>query len=166
MSDTPAPETSPKPEISQLEANRQAFLAGVTAEREARARGVAAEDAATLLDAAAGGIVIAGITFPPLHPAFILMQDRLRLFAEKKQILNHPSADCAATAFILKDPVAAWAMLNSKAADAVEVFYETITEFGLTFTARDFKRLFEWVALESARMHNGGEDAGKSQAAE
>lgn len=156
---TPTPEA--KPEISQLEANRRAFLAGVEAEKEARAQGVASADAETLLDAGAGGILIAGIVFPPIHPAFVLMQDRLAAFAKQKTILNHPSADCAATAFILKEPKLAWAMLKSREPEAVEMFYETITDFGMQFSVQDFKKLFEWVALESSRMQSGGEDAGK-----
>lgn len=165
MNDTNTPGTVTLPEISQLEANRLAFLAGAAAEKEARAKGISDAEAATLLDAASGGVVIAGMQFPPLHPAFILMQDRMRAFAEKKTIFNHPSADCAATAFILKEPKLAWQLLNNKAADAVEVFYETITEFGLHFTAADFKKLFEWVALESQRLHATGDEAGKPAAA-
>ena len=153
------------PEISQLEANRLAFLAGVQAEKEARARGIGEGEAATLLDAASGGIIIAGIEFPPIHPAFVLMQDRLAAFAAKKQILNYPAADCAATAFILKNPKLAWDMLRTVSDDAVEQFYLTITEFGMKFTTDDFKKLFAWVALESQRMHSTGEDAGKSSAA-
>jgi hypothetical protein len=149
------------PEISQLEANRLAFLAGVAGEKAARAQGIGAGEAATLLDAATGGILIAGIVFPPIHPAFILMQDRLSAFAAKKPILNHPSADCAATAFILKNPELAWSMLRRNDDDAVEQFYLTITEFGLHFTTADFKELFAWVALESQRMQSGGDDAGK-----
>lgn len=151
----------PLPEISQLEANRQAFLAGVAAEKEARAQGVASADAETLLDAATGGVIIAGITFPPIHPAFVLMQDKLAAFAKIKTILNHPSADCAATAFILKEPKLAWAMLKSKDPEVVEMFYETITDFGLRFTVADFKELFAWVSLETQRMQNGGEASGK-----
>ncbi|WP_395737464.1 hypothetical protein [Prosthecobacter sp.] len=154
-----------KPEISQLEANQRAFLAGIKAEQEARARGVASEDAATLLDAAVGGVVIAGIGFPPIHPAFILMQDRLAEFAKVKTILNHPSADCAATAFILKNPELAWNILKRKEPEAVELFYETVTEFGMSFTTADFKKLFEWVALENQRMLASGDAAGKSSAA-
>lgn len=149
------------PEISQLEANRLAFLAGVAAEQEARARGVGESEAETLLDAAVGGTVIGGIVFPPIHPAFILMQDRLTAFAAKKPILNHPSADCAATAFILKNPKLAWDMLRVVSDEAVEQFYLTIVEFGMHFTTADFKALFAWVALESQRMQSGGEDAGK-----
>ena len=156
---TPVPE--PKPEISQLEANRRAFLAGAAAEKEARARGIGEDEAATLLDAASGGMIIGGIEFPPIHPAFILMQDRLAAFAEQKKILNHPSADCAATAFMLKEPKLAWAMLKDSTEGAVERFYETILEFGLHFSSADFKKLFEWVALEGQRMQSGGEDAGK-----
>jgi hypothetical protein len=154
-----APDT--KPTISQLEANRLAFLAGIAAEKEAKAKGVGDEDAATLLDAAVGGCVIAGILFPPIHPAFVLMQDRLEAFAKVKPIMNHPSADCAATAFMLKEPKLAWEMLKSKEADAVELFYETITEFGMEFTTADFQKLFAWVKLESERMQSGGEEAGK-----
>lgn len=153
------------PEISQLEANRRAFLAGVQAEQEARARGIGEGEAETLLDAASGGIIIAGIEFPPIHPAFVLMQDRLAAFAAKKQIMNHPAADCAATAFILKNPKLAWDMLRTVSDEAVERFYETITEFGMSFTTDDFKKLFAWVALESQRMNSTGEDAGKSSAA-
>lgn len=163
MNDSPSPETV-KPVITQLEANRLAFLAGAAAEKEARAKGVSEGDAATLLDSAAGGVIIGGILFPPLHPAFVLMQDRMIKFAEKMPILNHPSADCAATAFILKEPKLAWQMLRSDAPEAVEQWYLTVTEFGLNFTASDFKQLFEWVRLESQRMQQGGEDAGKSSA--
>lgn len=149
------------PEISQLEANRLAFLAGVTAEKEARAKGIGDGEAATLLDAACGGIVIAGIEFPPIHPAFVLMQDRLAAFAARKPILNYPAADCAATAFILKNPKLAWDMLRTTSDDAVEQFYLTITEFGMGFTTDDFGKLFAWVTLESQRMQSTGQDAGK-----
>lgn len=155
----------PLPEISQLEANRLAFLAGVQAEKEARAKGIGEGEAETLLDAASGGVIIGGIEFPPIHPAFVLMQDRLAAFAEKKKIMNHPSADCAATAFILKNPKLAWDMLRTVTDDAVEQFYLTIVEFGMSFTTDDFKKLFAWVALESQRMNSAGEDAGKSSAA-
>jgi hypothetical protein len=162
MNDTPS---EARPEISQLEANRLIFLAGIAAEKEAQAQGVASGDAATLLDAAVGGKIIAGIVFPPIHPAFILMQDKLQAFAKQKPIMNSSAADCAATAFMLKNPKLAWSMLSSKSPEAVEVFYETITEFGMEFSAEDFKALFAWVAEESARMQSGGEDAGKSAAA-
>lgn len=155
----------PLPEISQLEANRLAFLAGVQAEKEARAKGIGEGEAETLLDAASGGIIIGGIEFPPIHPAFVLMQDRLAAFAAKKTILNNSAADCAATAFMLKNPKLAWDMLRTVTDDAVEQFYLTITEFGMSFTTDDFKKLFAWVALESQRMHSTGEDAGKSSAA-
>ena len=159
LSQTPGAVTLP--EISQLEANRLAFLAGVAAEKEARAKGIGDGEAATLLDAACGGIVIAGVMFPPIHPAFVLMQDRLAAFAAKKPILNHAAADCAATAFLLKNPKLAWDMLRTVTDDAVEQFFLTITEFGLSFTTADFKKLFAWVSLESQRMHSTGEDAGK-----
>jgi hypothetical protein len=159
------PGSPPLPEISQLEANRRAFLAGVQAEKEARAKGIGESEAATLLDAGRGGVIIAGIEFPPIHPAFVLMQDRLAAFAEKKKILNNPAADCAATAFILKTPQLAWDMLRATTDEAVEQFYLTITEFGMSFTTEDFKKLFAWVALETQRMHTTGEDAGKSSAA-
>lgn len=138
-----------------------AFNAGIAAEQAASARGVGGEDAATLLDAASDGVVIAGVKFPPLMPAFVLMQDRLQTFAKAKPILDHPSADCAATAFILADPKRAWAMLRSKEADAVETFYEAVIDFGLQFTAADYKALFDWVALETRRMQSGGETSGK-----
>ncbi len=165
MNDTTPDTNQAKPEISQLEANRLAFLAGVQAEQEARAKGIGEAEAATLMDAAVGGMVIAGILFPPIHPAFVLMQDRLATFAAQKPIMNHASADCASTAFMLKEPKLAWALLNDKTEGAAERFYETIVEFGMRFTSKDFKQLFAWVALESERMNSGGEDAGKSSAA-
>lgn len=163
---TPQNSTDTKPEISQLEANRRAFLAGVQAEREARAQGVAPDDAATLLDAASGGCLIAGVVFPPIHPAFVLMQDRLQFFAGRKSILGHPSADAASSAFILKNPQLAWQMLQRSDDEAIEQFYLAVTEFGMSFTTQDFKKLFEWVAQEGRRMLATGDDAeGKPVAA-
>ena len=64
----------------------------------------------------------------------------------------------------MKEPKLAWQMRRSDAPEAVEQWYLTVTEFGLNFTASDFKQLFEWVRLESQRMQQGGEDAGKSSA--
>lgn len=150
-----------KPVITQREANQMAFNAGVAAEQAAKSQGVGGEDAATLLDAASRGIVIAGVKFPPLMPAFVLMQDRLQAFAKAKPILDHPSADCAATAFILHDPKRAWAMLRSKEPEAVEQFYEAVIDFGLQFTTDDYQRLFAWIGAELRRMQSGGESSGK-----
>lgn len=161
MNDTSPTLEPTKPVITQREANQMAFNAGVAAEQAARSQGVSGDDAATLLDAASGGTVIAGVKFPPLMPAFVLMQDRLQAFAKAKPILDHPSADCASTAFILHDPKRAWAMLRSKEPDAVEQFYEAVIEFGLQFTTDDFRKLFDWIAAEMRRMQSVGETSGK-----
>jgi len=163
MSDTPTPAANAKPTITQLEANQLVFLAGVKAEQEAKAGGLAAEDSATLLDAAGGGVTIASITFPPIHGAFMLMMGRVADFAEKRSMLGTEMGNMGALAFILKEPKLAWDMLRH--ADAALLFEETVTEFAMRFTFADLKLVGEWIEREMKRLSAKGDDAGKPLAA-
>jgi len=164
MSDTPTPAvTSGKPTITQLEANQLIFLAGVKAEQEAKANGLAADDAATLLDAAGGGVTVAGITFPPIHGAFMLMMGRVADFAEKRGMLGTEMGNMGALALILKEPKLAWDMLRN--ADAALLFEETVTEFVMGFTLTELLKIGDWIKREMDRLNTKGDDAGKPLAA-
>lgn len=152
-----------KPTITQLQANQLVFIAGVKAEQAAREQGVAGEDAATLLDAASGGVKIAGVTFPPIHGGFMLMMGRVEEFAETRKMLGTEMGNMGALAFILKNPELAWSML--KTPEAALLFEETVTEFAMNFTLPDLMQIGKWIEKEMHRLKEKGEDAGKSSAA-
>lgn len=157
MNDTP-----PKPTIAQLQANQLAFLAGMKAEKAAKEQGVAPDDAAALLDAASGGVKIAGITFPPIHGGFMLMMGRVEDFAEQRKMLGTEMGNMGALAFILKNPELAWSMLKNP--EAALLFEETVTEFTMHFTLPDLLKIGKWIEAEMKRLNDKGEDAGKSSA--
>jgi len=159
MNDTPPT----KPTITQLQANQLVFLAGVKAEQAARSHGTAPDDAAALLDAASGGVKIAGIVFPPIHGGFMLMMGRVNEFAESRKMLDTEMGNMAALAFILKNPELAWTML--KTADAALLFEETVTEFAMHFTLPDLLQIGKWIEAEMQRLKDKGDDAGKSSVA-
>ena len=158
MSDAPT-----KPTITQLQANQLIFAAGVKAEQEARASGMAAEDSSTLLDAASGGVIIGGVTFPPIHGGFMLMMGRVAEFAEKRTMLGTEMGNMGALAFILKNPKLAWDMLRT--ADAALLFEETVTEFTMAFTLEQLMAVGDWIKREMERLNTKGEQAGKPPAA-
>ena len=159
----PAAITSGKPTITQLQANQLVFLAGVKAEQAAKEGGMPADDAGALLDAANGGIKVAGIVFPPIHGAFMLMMGRVQDFAEKRSMLGTEMGSVGALAFILKEPKLAWDMLREP--DAALLFEETVTEFAMQFTLADLMKISEWIKREMARLNQKGDDAGKPAAA-
>ena len=149
------PNTPARPTLTQLEANQLVFLAGVKAERDAKAQGLSAEDGATLLDAASGGVIIGGLKFPPIHGAFMLMMDRAAAFAEKRRGLSSDFGDMASLAFILKNPELAWEMLRNDA--AAEIYEETVTRFALHLSLDDLKSVADWVACEMKRFSSQAE---------
>lgn len=148
-----------KPTITQLQANQLAFLAGVKAEQAAKEQGVAPDDAAALLDAATGGVKIAGITFPPIHAGFMLMMGRVEEFAEKRKMLGTEMGNMAALAFILKSPDLAWLMLRTP--EAALLFEETVTEFAMAFTMGDLMLVGKWIEAEMTRLKSKGDEPGK-----
>lgn len=150
------PNTPARPTLTQLEANQLVFLAGVKAEREAKAQGLSAEDGATLLDAATGGVVIGGIKFPPIHGAFMLMLERAEEFAETRKALGSDFGNMASLAFILKDPELAWGMLRNP--NAAELFEDTVTSFALSLTLNELKEVADWIGREMKRFSSQGAD--------
>jgi hypothetical protein len=156
-------EPTPRPTITQLEANWQVHLAGMRAEAIARQQGVSEEEGSTLLDAAGGGCTIKGFKFPPVHGGFMLMLSRVEEFAKKKPILGSDMGNIAALAFILGCPEHAWAMLRN--ADAVDLFEEAVTEFAMQFNITDLKQIVAWTTKELQRLKETGDDAGKPPAA-
>jgi hypothetical protein len=151
-----------KPTITELDANRLVFLAGVKAEKEAAAAGVSPDESSTLLNAGAGGRVIGGITFPPIHAAYQLMLHRVGELAEKRQALGSPMGSMAALAFLLKEPQLAWRLLQAE--DGGQLFDETVTEFAMALTMKDLAKVAEWIKEESDRL-NPADDAGKPASA-
>ncbi len=148
-----------KPTITQLQANQLIFLAGAKAEAAAKEQGIAPDDAAALLDAASGGIKVAGMRFPPIHGAFMLMMSRVADFAETRQMLGTEMGHMGALAFILKAPQLAWEML--KTPEAALLFEETVTEFAMQFTLADLVKVGDWIKREMERLTTKGDDAGK-----
>jgi hypothetical protein len=155
MTDPNTPDRPNRPTLTQLEANQLVFLAGVKAEREAKAQGLSPEDGATLLDAASGGVVIGGLKFPPIHGAFMLMLERAEAFAEKRKVLKSDFGDMASLAFILKNPELAWGMLRNES--AAELYEETVTSFALNLTLDDLKAVADWVGREMKRFSTPAE---------
>jgi len=164
MTDTATPPiTTGKPTITQLQANQLVFAAGVKAEQEARAAGMASEDAAALLDAASGGVIIGGIQFPPIHGGFMLMMGRVEEFAKQRGMLGTEMGNMGALAFILKNPKLAWDMLRN--AEAALLFEETVTEFVMCFTMAELIEVGDWIKREMERLNTKGGEAGKPSAA-
>ena len=164
MNDTPPIAViSGKPTITQLQANQLVFLAGVKAEQEARAGGIAQDDSTALLDAGNGGVKIAGITFPPIHGGFMLMMSRVNEFATQRSSLATEMGSLGALAFILKEPRLAWDMLRNP--DAALLFEETITEFAMGFTLADCRQIGDWIKREMDRLNQKGDEVGKPTAA-
>jgi|GEM_PF-2667416 len=157
MSDTPT-----KPTITQLQANQLIFAAGIKAEQEARAAGMAGDDATALLDAASGGVVIGGVQFPPIHGGFMLMMGRVAEFATTRSMLGTEMGNMGALAFILKNPKLAWDMLRN--ADAALLFEETVTEFAMAFTLAQLVEIGGWIEREMKRLNTKGDEAGKPSA--
>ena len=156
------PTTPTKPTITQLQANQLIFAAGIKAEQEARANGMAGEDAAALLDAASGGVIIGGVTFPPIHGGFMLMMGRVAEFAKTRTMLGTEMGNMGALAFILKEPKLAWDMLRH--VDAALLFEETVTEFAMAFTLEQLVAVGRWIEREMKRLNTKGDEAGKPAA--
>lgn len=150
---------SGKPTITELQAKELIFRAGVAAEQAAGAQGISHGDAATLLDAASGGTRIAGIVFPPIHAAFMLMLGRVEEFAKERANLGTDFGNMAALAFVLKNPALAWEMLQND--EAAKLFEDTVTTFAMKFTLADLKEISNWVAKEMHRFSEKGETTGK-----
>lgn len=151
-----------KPTISELEANWNIHLAGLRAEKEAREKGVTEDQASTLMDAAAGGRVVAGVLFPPITAAYMLMLNRVEELAKTEPVLGTEMGNLAALALILHSPEKAWALIRS---GSPQLFADAVTEFAMLFTLAQLKELMSWVGEESKRLAEHGDDAGKPSAA-
>lgn len=151
-----------KPTLSEVEVNWNIHFAGLKAEQEARAAGVTDDQASTLLDAAAGGRIVAGLRFPPIHAGYMLMMSRVERLAKTEPALASDMGNLASLAFILHSPELAWTML--KFGDA-QFFADAITEFSTRFTLDQLKDLMSWVGEEGRRLAEHGDDAGKPSAA-
>lgn len=153
--------TSPKPTITELEANWNVHLAGLRAEQEARKKGMSTLDGITLLDAAVGGKIIGGILFPPIHAAFMLMMAQVEPLAANNPALDTEMGNMAALALILHSPDKAWPMLREGHA---ALFAVAVTEFAMQFDLADLKELTAWINEEMTKLNSKGEAAGKSPA--
>lgn len=150
-----------KPTLTELQANQLVFLAGVKAEKEAAAKGLSAEESASLLDAASGGRVIAGIVFPPIHAAYQLMLHRVSELAEKRQSLGSPMGSMGALAFLLKNPELAWQIIQAD--DEGALFEKTVIEFAMHLTMADLAKVAAWIKEESDKL--SPDDAGNAPSA-
>lgn len=159
-------ETPAKPTITQLQANWQIHIAGIQAEKAAREQGAAPGEIATLLDAASGGIIVAGLVFPPIHSAFMLMLSKVEALTKTKPALATEMNNLAALALILHSPRQAWAMLRDSTAEAADLFEAAVIEFAMQLTLADLRALMAWVATEMERLKDQGENAGKPSAAQ
>lgn len=139
-----------KPTLTELQANQLVFLAGVKAEQEAAAQGVSRDESASLLNAAAGGRVIAGMVFPPIHAAYQLMLHRVSEIAEKRQALGSPMGSMAALAFVLKSPELAWELIEAD--DEGALLEKTVTRFSMGMTMADLAKVAAWIKEESDKL--------------
>lgn len=156
MNDTPAD----KPVISELQANAAVHLAGQQAEAEALANGMSRAEADMLLDAAAG-LTIKGVTFPPVHPAYLLMMGKLDKLAEKEPLLNTCGGKLV-SAFLVGQPKEAKRLID--AGDAM-AFTEAVQAFMEPFTIDDVKRIQRWIVNEFQRLNSAEGEAPKKQPA-
>jgi len=144
--------TSQKPVISELQANAAVHLAGQQAEQDAAANGISPTDAETLLDAATG-LTVKGVTFPPLHPGYILLLGKLDKLAGENPLLNAGNGKLA-SAYLIGKPREARELLR---AGNVEAFSDAVEAFTEPFDVSDILRIDAWIRGEFARL-NGAED--------
>lgn len=144
--------TAAKPPISELHANAAVHLAGQQAEAEANANGMSQTEADTLLDGASG-LTIKGVTFPPIHPAYLLMLGKIDKLAEKEPLLNTCEGKLV-SAFLVGRPKEAKQLVDAGDAAA---FAEAVCQFMAPFTIDDVKRIQGWIVNEFKRL-NGAED--------
>lgn len=147
-----------KPTISQLEANWHTHLAGILAEKKAREQGMNPADGEALLDAAAGGRIIAGITFPPISGGFMMLLAKANQIAAKMPELAPDSmgtevGHLGALALILHSPAMAWQLM--KQAGGEQLFADAVIEFSLQFSLDDLRSLINWIAEDMARLQRG-----------
>ncbi len=155
---------SDKPTLSQLEANWHTHLAGLKAEKQARAQGMNPSDGEALLDAAAGGRIIGKVKFPPIHGGFMMMLAKANGIAKKMPEMANESMSTemghlGALALILHSPELAWSMM--KQPEGEQLFADAVIEFAMQFTLPDLRSLIEWIAEDMQRLQRGGDSAGK-----
>ncbi len=164
MNDSPSPSpassiqdpaSSDKPVITDLQANLAVHNAGQAAEAAASQRGIGADEARSIMDGAAG-LVIAGKTFRALHPAFLLLSPEVDELAKQEPLLYSGGVSKAVAAFLLYDPRAAKALIDTGDATA---FRKAVLDFTLDFTTDDFARLHAWLEREYQRMAGGAGNA-------
>lgn len=152
-------ETTPpaeKPVISELAANAAVHLAGQQAEQATLSQGISPEEADTLLDGAAG-LTIKGVTFPPVHPAYLLMLGKIGKLAEKEPLLNACGGKLV-SAFLVGNPKVAKALIDS--GDAA-TFAEAVHAFMEPFDIDDVKRIQRWIVKEFSRLNSAEDEAPK-----
>ena len=150
-----------KTPLPEIVANWNIHLAGLTAQKEARAKGITEGDSETLLNAAVGGKIIGGVTFPPIHAGFMLMMAKLAKMDKWTSLYTSELDNATALAFILQAPKIAWPLIREGHEDA---FIEAVIEFSMEFSMGDIQEAFAWVNVEMDRLKAQGEAASKSKA--
>jgi len=148
--------TAEKPTISELHANAAVHFAGQDAEQDALRHGISQVEADTLLDAATG-FTIKGVTFPPIHPAYLLMLGKIDKLAEQEPLLNTCGGKLV-SAFLVGQPKRARQLVQSGDAAA---FAEAVQEFMEPFDIADTLRIDAWLRGEFTRLNGAGDEAGK-----
>lgn len=159
--------TDTKPTISVLEANWHTHLAGVQSEKAARAQGMKDSESTTLLDAAAGGRVINGVTFPPINAGYVMLLAKASQICEKRpelapQVMGSDLGHLGALALILHDSKQAWQIMSHPQGE--ELFVKAVIEFAMEFTLQDLRVVVGWMNEEMERLQGHGAAAGKPPA--
>ncbi len=150
-----------KPALSEIEANWNIHYAGIRAEKAAREKGITEGDSENLLNAAAGGKIIGGVLFPPIHAGFMLMMAKLAKLEKWTALYTSELDNAAALAFILHAPKIAWPMIRDGHEDA---FIEAVVDFATAFEITEMQQIMIWVTSEMGRLQTQGEAAGKPAA--
>lgn len=160
----PVMNTAPsKPTITELQANQLVFLAGLKAEKDARAQGVSPQDAETLLNAGCGGKIIGGVLFPPIHAGFMLMLEQAQRHAERCPSLGRQQNSMVLMAYILKNPKEAYQLIRRREEAASELLEETITEFAAEFDLSHLAELSEWLESEMEKLNRHGKEGAEKK---
>ncbi len=144
-----------KPEITKLQADWHVHVAAIHAQTAAAKSGCDPESATALLDAGAGGLTIAGVTFPPLGASLVLALPLFGKLISKSELLQQDGCEMAAMALGLYDTPAFWRLLRAGDITKLE---EAVFDFMGRFTLGDLSRITAWINSEYKRLRGDAEE--------
>lgn len=152
----------PRPQMTRQDANFNVHVAGMRAAEEAEKTGVSPQQADALLDAAAGGRIIGGVKFPPIHASLLLLLPQLDGFKTHCPALASEAVSLMGIAYCVLKPAEARATIRAKDGEKFEEEMYAIAEH---LTLPQLKELGEWIA-DQMKLLNGDADAGEAEAPE